>query len=37
MLDLLLINKKELTGDVLTGGSLNYSTVRQNGLRSKEK
>lgn len=37
VLDLLLVNKEELTGDVLTGGSFNYSTMRQNVLRFKDK
>lgn len=31
------MNKEEPTGDVLTGSNLNYSTLRQNGLRSKDK
>lgn len=35
VLNLLLTNKEELTGDEFTGGSFNYSTT--NGLRSKDK
>lgn len=37
MLDLLLINKEELSSDEFTGSGFNYSTMRQNVLRSKDK